>query len=279
MSDQTRLEERFARAVEYEKTGEYMLALQEYLTLTKEEAPLRQALVNLGSLYSRMGEPDNAMSCYAKAVALEEDYLAWFNIGSLHYKRGDWKQAVISLEKSRKMNSSFFLAVLVMGLAYSRLGNVRAAERCFSDVLEVQSRNEVALTALAILCFDNAKYNRALDLVDRLHEIKPDNAGIRKLRSKILFSIGRSSESAEMIKSFKDEDPGYRGFDTFVQSVPVEVYDDRFGSIDEKIEKLEEKMSGDEKPGDMIALSLCYLFKGDPDKAIDCLFKAKEINS
>ena len=36
MSDQTMIDERFARAVEYEKTGEYMLALQEYLTLTKE---------------------------------------------------------------------------------------------------------------------------------------------------------------------------------------------------------------------------------------------------
>ena len=277
MSDQTMIDERFARAVEYEKTGEYMLALQEYLTLTKEEAPLRQALVNLGSLYSRMGEPDNAMSCYTRAVELEEDYLAWFNIGSLHYKRGDWKQSVISLEKSRRLNGAFPLAVLVMGLAYSRMGNVRAAERCFSDVLEAQPGSEVALTALAILCFDNAKYNQALDLVDRLLQIKPENAGIRKLRSKILFSIGRSGESAEMIKSFKDEDPGYRGFDTFVQSVPVEVYDDRFGSIDDKIEKLEKKVSGTEKPEDMIALSLCYLFKGDSDRAIDCLFRARDI--
>lgn len=277
MSDQTMIDERFARAVEYEKTGEYMLALQEYLTLTKEEAPLRQALVNLGSLYSRMGEPENAMSCYTKAVALEEDYLAWFNIGSLHYKRGDWKQSVISLEKSRRLNGAFPLAVLVMGLAYSRMGNVRAAERCFSDVLEAQPGSEVALTALAILCFDNAKYNQALDLVDRLLQIKPENAGIRKLRSKILFSVGRSGESAEMIKSFKDEDPGYRGFDTFVQSVPVEVYDDRFGSIDDKIEKLEKKVSGTEKPEDMIALSLCYLFKGDSDRAIDCLFRARDI--
>ena len=278
MSDQTMIDERFARAVEYEKTGEYMLALQEYLTLTKEEAPLRQALVNLGSLYSRMGEPENAMSSYTKAVALEEDYLAWFNIGSLHYKRGDWKQSVISLEKSRRLNGAFPLAVLVMGLAYSRMGNVRAAERCFSDVLEAQPGSEVALTALAILCFDNAKYNQALDLVDRLLQIKPENAGIRKLRSKILFSIGRSGESAEMIKSFKDEDPGYRGFDTFVQSVPVEVYDDRFGSIDDKIEKLEKKVSGTEKPEDMIALSLCYLFKGDSDRAIDCLFRARDID-
>ena len=277
MSDQTGNDVRFARAVEYEKTGEYMLALQEYLTLTQTEPPLRQALLNLGSLYSRMGDPENAMSSYMKAVAIEEDYLAWFNIGSLHYKRAEWKQAVISLEKSRKQNAAFPLAVLVMGLSYSRMGNVRAAERCFSDVLETQPQNEVALTGLAILCYDNAKHNQALDLADRLLALKPDNAGIKKLRSKILFSIGRSGESAEMIKEFREEDPGFRGFDTFVQSVPVEIYDDRFGSIEEKIEKLEEKMSGHEKPEDMIALSLCYLFKGDSDRAIDCLFRARDI--
>jgi tetratricopeptide (TPR) repeat protein len=277
--DQVSNEERFSRAVEYEKTGDYMLALQEYVTLTQADQPLRPALINLGSLYSRMGQFDNAMTCYTRAMEMEEDYLSWFNIGSLHYKRTNYKQAVFSLQKSRKINSGFSLSVLVMGLSYSRLGNIRAAEKCFMDVLESHPDNEVALTGLAILCYDNNKLHQALDLTDRLLSLKPVNTGMKKLRSKILFLLGRNCESAEMVKSVREEDGGFRGFDSFVQSVPVEVFDDRLGSIDDKIEKLEEQLSESEKSGDMIALSLCYLFKGNPDKAIDCLFKAKEINS
>ena len=277
--DQASHEERFSRAVEYEKTGDYLLALQEYVTLTQSDQPLRPAFINLGSLYSRMGQLDNAMVCYTRAMEMEEDYLSWFNIGSLHYKRNDYKQAVISLQQSRKINGGFSLAVLVMGLSYSRLGNVRAAEKCFTDVLDAHPDNEVALTGLAILCYDNNRLHQALDLADRLLSLKPVNNGMKKLRSKILFLLGRSRESAEMMKSVRGEDGGFSGFDSFVQSVPVEVFDDRLGSIDDKIVKLEDRLSESEKSGDMIALSLCYLFKGDPDKAIDCLFKAKEINS
>ena len=275
--DASAAEARFNVALEYERAGDYMRALQEYVFLTESDPPLRSALVNLGSLYSRMGKLDEAMSCYMRAVCMEEDYLCWFNVGGLHYKKNEYKQAVISLEKSRKLNGAFPLSVLVMGLSYSRLGNTRAAEKCFMDVLESSPDNEVALTGLAILCYDSGKLNQSLDLADRLLALKPINAGMKKLRSKILISLGKNSESADAVKSIRGEDTGYRSFDSFVKSVPVELFDDRFGSITDKIGILENRTSGQETPEDMVALSLCYLFKGDPDKAIDCLFKAREI--
>ncbi|MGL4370329.1 MAG: tetratricopeptide repeat protein [Spirochaetota bacterium] len=81
-------QDRFAKALEYEKAGDFMLALQEYATLSWTEIPYRPALVNLGSLYSRMNRIDDAMNCYQKAVELEDDNLSWFNIGSIHYRKG-----------------------------------------------------------------------------------------------------------------------------------------------------------------------------------------------
>ncbi|MGL4370330.1 MAG: tetratricopeptide repeat protein [Spirochaetota bacterium] len=174
------------------------------------------------------------------------------------------------------MNAGFILPVLVMGLSYSRLKNVKAAEKCFLDVIAAVPGNEVALTALAMLYNDQKKFNQALDFIDRLQAAKPGNEGARKLRSSILYALGRNTESADEIKKIADSHEGFASFSRFVQSVPVDVYSDSYGSLDEKIGKLEQKNTGESSPADKIALSLCYLFKGDTDRAVDSLFKAKE---
>ena len=99
---------------------------------------------------------------------------------------------------------------------------------------------------------------------------------IRKLRSKILFNLGRLAESAGDVKQLSNEEEGYTVFNKFVQSIPVEVFDDGFGTLDVKIEQLEAKAEEEKKPGDLIALSLCYLFKGETDMAVDVLYRAKD---
>lgn len=272
-------QERFTRAVEYETTGNLMLAEQEYLSLSQESSsPYRPALINLGSLYSRQNRYEDAMNCYGRALELEEDYLSWFNIGSIYYRKGDYKQAVIALERSRRMNETFSLPVLAMGLAYSKLGNVKAAEQCFVDILQKESGNEVSLTGLAILYYDRRNLHQALDMADRLLHLKPVHTGMKKLRAKILLDLGRSSESANVVKEIRSADKGFSVFDSFVGSVPESAFNDRHGSIDEKISMLEGKTADDADPGDMIALSLCHLFNGNPDKAIDCLFQAKNMD-
>lgn len=272
-------QERFSRAVEYETTGNHMLAEQEYLTLLQDSVPYRPALINLGSLYSRLNRYEEAMNCYGRAIELEEDYLSWFNIGSIYYRKGDYKQAVIALEQSRRINDNFTLPVLAMGLSYSKLGNVKAAEQCFLDILNKVPDNEVALTGLAILYFDRGNLHQALDMADRLLLIKSSHCGMKKLRAKILLDLGRSAESAKVVKEIRSDDNGFAGFDSLIGSVPERTFNDRYGSIDEKISMLEEKTAEGESPGDMIALSLCHLFNGNPDKAIDCLFQAKDLNT
>jgi len=268
--------DKFTKALEYEKSGDYIMALQEYATLSHADEPFRPALINLGSLFSRMNRLDDAMNCYCLAVDMEEDYITWFNIGSIHYKKEEYKQAVIALEKAKRMNGTFILPVLVTGLAYSRLGNVKAAEKSFKDVLVSAPSNEVAMTALAILYYEAGKMNQSLDMIDRLLLLKPHHGSVRKLRSKILFNLGRIAESAHDIKQLSNEDEGYTVFNRFVRSIPVEVFDDGYGTLDVKIEQLESKAEEEKNPGDMIALSLCYLFKGETDMAVEVLYKAKE---
>jgi tetratricopeptide (TPR) repeat protein len=265
--------ERFNLALEREKTGDIAGALNEYALLVKEE-PYRPALVNLGSLYSRMDLLDEALDCFMKALELQEDHIAWFNLGSVRYKRGEFKQAVIALERSRRINPSFNLAVLVMGLSLRKLGNNASAERCFVESLEAEPDNEVALTALALIAFDTGFYSTAIDYLDRLVRLRPGSSGAKKLRAKSKLMLGRA-DGADDLKSAKEDDEGFIRFENFVKTVPVGAFEDKLGSLPDKIEKLEEQIAVQKKPDDLIALSLCCLFNGDSNRAIDYLFMAK----
>lgn len=274
MRDSTSLE-RFNNALRLEKEGNYVMAMHEYMAAIESDSSNREAYLNLGSLYSRMNRLGEAMECYRKALELGDDYLVHFNMGSLLYKTGEYKQAVLALEKSRRQNGSFTLTLLVMGLSFSRMRNHAAAEACFERVLELDTDNRVALTALAIIELDRKNYEHSLDLIDRILAADAANGSARRLRADVLYRMNRLDESADEIKSLRGEEDDYRAYDDFIRSIPLEIYTDRYGTIEEKIASLGAKTAPGDRDG-LLSLSLCYLLTGDSERAIDLLFEAKK---
>jgi tetratricopeptide (TPR) repeat protein len=265
---------RFNRAVQFEKHGHYENALLEYIELLKDDPRFRNAYVNLGSLYSRMNRLSMAMKCYEAALALGRDYITYFNIGCIYYKMAAYHDAITNLETSSSMNAEFALSKLVAGLCYSRISELAQAENKFMCVLEIWPNNLVALTALAIIFFNQNRFNQSLQLLNKILKLNGDKIKIRELKSEILLKTGRFDESANEIKIVKKQADGYRFFDEYIQSIPIETLTDRYGTIDEKINALNKKL--DEDPHNLITLSLCHLFKGNTDEAIDYLFKFKK---
>ncbi len=267
---------RFNAAIKYEKEGNYTMALSEYSSILQNDSSHKETYLNLGSLYSRMNRFSEAMECYEKALLLGEDYLIYFNVGSIYYKTGQYKKAVLELEKSRKLNGSFALTLLVMGLSFSRLRNYKAAESCFRQVLGYLPDNRVALTALAIISFETKRYEQALMLIDRILGADSGNTHMRKLRADVLFRMNKPEESAVELKELKDSREEFKAYDEFVRSIPTEMYADKYGTIDEKIESLKTRARYGQDKEDLIALSLCFLLKGDSDRAIDYLIEARK---
>ncbi|HQO01517.1 MAG TPA: tetratricopeptide repeat protein [Spirochaetota bacterium] len=271
------LYERFNNALEFERNGEYVLALREYGTIISEKSDFREAYLNLGSLYARLEKYTEAMKCYEGAVALGEDALVFFNIGSIYYKMGEYKKAIIQLDKSRRIDGSFVSTSLVMGLCFSRLKNTKAAEGCFKNVCALNPDNPVAMIALAILYFETGRFESALKIIERILARDGNNQNVRKLRARVLQSLNRSDEYRQEVKVIKNTSPRFQLYDRFIQSIPVEVFTDRYGTIDEKLERLEKKARDNNDPEALISASLCCLFKGDTDRAIDFLFEARDL--
>lgn len=268
------LDKKFIDAVLLEKAGDYSQAIKEYLYIINNDDKYRNAYLNLGSLFSRMDQLERAMEFYYKALKLGEDSISFFNIGCIFYKWKQYKKAIINLEKSKNINKNFPLAILVMGLCYSRLGHIKAAEKNFIDVLQLSPSNRVALTALAIINYNQDKYDESIGYLNELLRLDSTNTRMKELKTNILFKTGRIDECATEIKSLKKISNGYKYYDEYIKSVPVEAYTDRYGTLDEKIEFLEERAGNDNDS--LISLSLCHFFKGNTDAAIDYLLEARK---
>lgn len=254
--------------------GDISGALNQYHDIIKTDRSNRDAYVHLATIYSRLGRYDDAIESYTRALTLKKDYITFFNIGSLYYKKNEYKKAILFLEKAKQLNGNFILSFQVMGLCYSQLNNLRAAEKNFCDVLNIWPANRVALTALAIMYYNQQKFDESLELLDRLIALDDSNAKIRELKRAIHERTGELTHSLAEIKKIKNTSSGYRLFDEFIKSIPVEVYADRYGTLDEKIERL---TLADRESGNLISLSLCHLFKGDSDSALEYLFEARRL--
>ncbi|OHD70706.1 MAG: hypothetical protein A2W19_12050 [Spirochaetes bacterium RBG_16_49_21] len=262
--------DRFKRAVRLEKNRDYENAFKEYVSILNENPRFRNAYINLGSLCSRMNKVPEALKYYKTALSLGNDYITFFNVGCLFYRTGRYAEAVINLEKSHAMNKSFVLSKLVTGLCYCKTDKLGMAEKYFSDILELHPDSRSALTALALIYYYTNRLKHSLELLNRLLLADPDDIKFRELKSDILWKIGAIDESASEIKAIKHRADKYKYFDEFIKSIPVEIYTDKYGSIDDKIKSLNTKIN--ENPNNLISLSLCHLLKGDTDSAIDYLF-------
>ena len=228
-------------------------------------------LIAKGIEFSRKGKVDEALNSFLEASKINESYLILYNIGCLYYKKGEYKKSVFNLEKSRKLNPAFSLSSLIAGLCYSRLGNTKAAQSNFINVLMIDPDNKTAATALSILLQNQGRIKESVKILSRLSESYKDDASIRKLKTDILFSLENIEETASAIKELKKDSPSYKSYDDFINSVPVEIYNDKYGTLSEKISSLEYEKT----KKSLISLSLCHLLKGDTDSAIDYLMKAR----
>ena len=256
-----------------EKTKNYILEL---LKQIENEPECREAYVRLAAILVKYNKTDHAIKFYQRANDIKEDYISLYNLGSLFYRKGQFKKAIILLEKSKILKKNFIMAPLVIGLCYSRLNNIKAATSNFINVLMIEPSNKTALIALSMIYHNNGKTADSKQLIKRLTDIYPEDEKIVKIKSDILYFSGETRESAQVIKEIKKSSKKFNIYDEYIKSVPVEFYNDRFGSLKDKLNKLE--AGAKTCKTDLIKLSLVHLFSGNTDSAIDYLFEARSKN-
>ncbi len=242
--------------------------------LSKKIKSPAQLYTAIGSELFKKKHLELALHFFKKSNAINEDSLSLYNMGCIYYSLGRYKEAILHLEKSKLNNSQFFMSYLVAGLAYSMLKNGKAAESNFISVLMANPGNETALTALSIIYYNRGDFEKSMKLIDSFLSPKEGNRNLGKLITNILYERGKLEALAGEIKRRKRTESGYKIYDEYIKSVQVRVFTDKYGTMEQKIERLK---TGENNQRNLISLSLCHLFSGNTDSAIDYLVQAKSL--
>jgi hypothetical protein len=117
---------------------------------TLKNAPLSYRVFNnLGDVYTKEGEYEEAIKYFEQSVRLKPDYAdAVYNIGYVYTLLPDFEKAQQFLLKSIEMNPRIFQSYYVLGIISYKTGDLDTAIKLMQKTLEINPQYELAQRAI-----------------------------------------------------------------------------------------------------------------------------------
>ncbi len=155
-------------AVAYAKKGnnkEAAAALEKSLEL-KPGNP--EAHLELASVYRQLNFLDKAEEHYKKALAIDNNAMASFNLGVLYYERGELDKALEYVQKSIQEGNQSAEVYNIEGVLLNRMKRYSEAIISFQNVLKIDPGHTVAAINMAVACININNINKAREILLRI---------------------------------------------------------------------------------------------------------------
>jgi tetratricopeptide (TPR) repeat protein len=151
-----------------------------------------------GNILQRQERYDEALEMYALAERYSAPYPELFyNLAVCEAHRHDWAAAVVSLSRSLNLDPQQPEALLLRADALGALMRPDEAIRDIEAALVLAPYNASAHVNRAVLNFERANYDAALADMDAAIALEPTVADHFDNRAAVLEAIGRISQSAD----------------------------------------------------------------------------------
>ena len=149
-------------------------AVKEYVGAALASAEHPQAHVNLGLLYQRLGQPDQAESAYQQALKIGPAYAAaYVNLADLYRTRRDDANAEATLLKARTAVGENAAVEHALGLHYVRTRQMPKALQALGSAARLQPDDARYGYVYAVALNGNGESKRAMQLLATVHEGHP----------------------------------------------------------------------------------------------------------
>ena len=146
-------------------------AVDEYIETQRLSADRPQAQVNLGNLYTRMGEARKAEAAYRQALALDERFVpAYANLADLYRQTGQETEAQKALTQGLAMAPNAASLHHAQGLALVRRKDLDGAVEALARAVEQAPDNARYAYVYAVALDANGKLAAAIDVLDQAHK-------------------------------------------------------------------------------------------------------------
>lgn len=200
-----------------QRNPQYQRAIELYKNAHEEDSNLADALYNIGLIYERLNDEQQAIEWYQKAGAYRV-LDGWVNIGLLYKKKGDLQQAAQFFEKAIDKERVHSRANLNLAKLYlnhpkvfpsSKDKNPRTFAR---NALKEDSSNADAYEILAQWYYSKKRYQLGLLVCNSgLQDLDSKHAGLFNVRALIYLKLDEVSLAIKSLSNALKYNPKHFG--------------------------------------------------------------------
>ena len=184
-----------AQAMIASDRGDEAIAFLESRTTSASSATYDFTLANL---YFQREELDKAEPAYVTATEKFPKFQrAWKNLGLVYFRGGDFEQAQVCLSRVIELGGGDGETYGMLGVAYTNGGNALSAESCFRMATILAPTNDQWKMGLARSFFTQGRYADAASLCGYMIERAPDRADLWMLQANAFLALGKTIDAAE----------------------------------------------------------------------------------
>lgn len=128
---------------------DYATAVEHFTRVTRLDPRQGKAYVNLGAVYNRMADYNNAVNALRRGIQKERSAQGFYNLGLAHRGLNQLSMAVSAYREALRLDPQMAEAHLNLANVYVDMGNYQQAIICYKAVLELDPDSQRAQDGLA----------------------------------------------------------------------------------------------------------------------------------
>jgi Flp pilus assembly protein TadD/peroxiredoxin len=161
-----------------------------------------EAHYNLGTLYLRRNDFQNARQYLEQTVKLRPDYPeAWNNLGMVAAHENHADEAVRNFQQSLQQRPTYTIALLNLGNLYRRQGNFPEAEKLLTRAHDLEPDDPEVNYNLGMLYARQGQSQSALQYLERAASLRPDYPDALNNLGVLLVQAERYPEAQQKFKT------------------------------------------------------------------------------
>jgi uncharacterized protein (TIGR03032 family) len=165
----------YARGNRLVREGRLEESIAHFLAALDHDPRHTRALLNLGGVHARLGQPGAALDAWRRALAIDPDFAqAHANLAGVLQTHGDAAGAIRHLEAALGSRPDDAGLLCQLGLALYEDGRLPAARSSFERAIAAQPDHAEAYNSLAGVLKVEERFAEALQLHERAAALRPD---------------------------------------------------------------------------------------------------------
>lgn len=208
--------------------GDYELAAQFFSRVPEsQKLPLQEshqralAYLNAGRYEKAQGEFVRLLGETEKSGQIS---IITTNLGTVYSRQGRWEDAITAYRKALSLDSKNITAIYNLGSVETKLGNYAEAEKIFRRGYEIDPSNPFILNGLAYAWAQQEKnLETALSYAEKALATNPENSEFLDTKGWVLYKRGQPRQAIEYLDKALRKRPGSEEIKSHVDTVRKEI--------------------------------------------------------